>query len=118
MAKLDGSLGLGNQPVWFPSRRERRQPSPLSSKHQAKYPPVQPTPSPFGDFGRNGPSSEPATPSLSLAREPARAGLSRRRRMRVRRKPEPGPSCGAGPGRGIECEPAPEGQWARGLREA
>ena len=88
-----------NRPVWF-LLRERRQPSPFSSaKYQANVPLCKPTPSPFGDYGRNGPLiSGRASPSRSLAREPARAGLSRCRRGGVRRRPALGPSCGAGPG--------------------
>jgi hypothetical protein len=40
MAELDGSLGLGIRPVWFPSASGGNSPS-FQAKYQAKYPPVQ-----------------------------------------------------------------------------
>ena len=96
MAELDGSLGLCNRPVWFPSAAasgaDNRSPF-LSSQCQAKYPPVKPTPPPFGDFGRNGPLiSGRVSESRYLAREQAQAGLSRCQGLSVRRRPALGPS--------------------------
>ena len=74
---------------------------PLSfSQYQANTLLYEPTPSPFGDYGRNGSLfSGRAHPSRSPALDPARAGLSRCRGLRVKRRPALGPSCGVGPGR-------------------
>ena len=105
---------------------------PLSfSQYQANTLLYEPTPSPFGDYGRNGSLfSGRAYPSRSPALDPARAGLSRCRGLRVKRRPALGPSCGAGPGREERVSPArgavgfgpgprlrerEPGLWCRGL---
>ena len=104
--ELDGSLGLGNRPVWFPSASGGNRPpflQPIPSQSLL----YEPTPSPFGDYGRNGSLfSGRAYPSRSPALDPARAGLSRCRGLRVKRRPALGPSCGAGPGREERVSPA------------
>ena len=82
MAEHDGSLGLGNRPVWFPSASGGN-----CTPYQANTKPntllFSRYPSPFGNFLNAMPglllSRATPSPSLSLAREPARTGLSRSR---------------------------------------
>ena len=99
MVELDGSLRLGTGPFGSPPQAEAT--VPLSfSQYQANTLLYEPTPSPFGDYGRNGSLfSGRAYPSRSPALDPARAGLSRCRGLRVKRRPALGPSRRAGPGR-------------------
>ena len=40
MAELDGSLGLGNRPVWFPSASGGNRP-PFLQPNPSQYPPVR-----------------------------------------------------------------------------
>ena len=71
MVELDCSLGLGNRPVWFPSAGGGNRPLSFS-QYQANTLLYEPTPSPFGDYGRNGSLfSGRAYPSRSPALDPA-----------------------------------------------
>ena len=90
MVEHDGSLGLGNRPVWFPSASGGNRP-PCSSAN------TKPIPSCMSQHPRHsaimdgmGLSSLVGV-SESFSGPPARAGLSRCRGLRVKRRPALGP---------------------------